>query len=399
MTDGSISVGGVGTITKSDVSTGNGVIHVMDGIIFPSDLLQTFRKLEVRSGFFSRGNSTATNTFNNNPNLQPTVGQALGSQPQFGFSRRDNRGQPLVVVDTRSGNLAIPTRSREQDVELDRRMEKEAPRAGEEEQESTVRFYRWLQKSGFMDVLNNTGNNYTVVLPVDRAVNRLPAKYQKALEENPKQLENLLMYHIIPGVVNLTRVRDDEGIPTVSGRDIRVKIYPSHKKDGTNTTSLSGAQMIGDAKTSNGKVRFLITDRVMYPPQGNLYDVISRSPILKSLTNLIKVANLEAGLSDTGPFTLFAPSDEAFMKLPAESLEYLAHDPQSSRAFLLRHIVQPVIFTSSIPLDNSTVLESTTGERLELIRNKDVVKVDGVGIKYADITATNGVIHVLDHVL
>jgi len=250
-----------------------------------------------------------------------------------------------------------------------------------------------------MDVLNNTGNNYTVVLPVDRAVNRLPSKYQKALEDNPRQLESLLMYHIIPGPINMSRLRDDDGIPTVSGRDIRVKIYPSHKNDGTNTTSLAGAQVIGDTTTPNGKVRFLITDRVMYPPQGNLYDVISRSPILKSLSNLIKVANLETGLSETGPFTLFAPSDEAFTKLPPESLDYLAHDPQSSRAFLLRHIVQPVLFTSSIPMDNSTVLESTTGERLELTRSKDVVKVDGIGIKYADITATNGVIHVIDHVL
>src|SRR2546426_722072 len=168
------------------------------------------------------------------------------------------------------------------------------------------------------------------------------------------------MYHIIPGIVNMTRLKDEEGIPTVSGRNIRVSIYPSHKRDGKNTTSLSGAQVIGDSKTPNGKVRFLIVDRVMYPPQGNLFDVISRSPILKSLSNLIKVANLETGLSDTGPFTLFAPSDETFLKLPPESLDYLSHDPQSSRAFLLRHIVRPVIFTSSIPLNNSTVLESTT---------------------------------------
>ena len=89
-------------------------------------------------------------------------------------------------------------------------------------------------------------------------------------------------------------------------------------------------------------------------------------------------------------------------------------------AFLLRHIVRPIIFTSSVPVGNSTVLENTAGERLEMFREagkinrasrfinhdhnliifvSDRVKIDGVGVMYADITATNGVIHVIDHVL
>lgn len=424
ITDGSITVNDVAVVQRADIATGNGVIHVIDSVLIPAELVSTFRQLESRSLFNSvvtRQPSLTTTASNRNSQLQrdqPSV------RPSFGFtanmeqqqSRRQQQGRRDRSFD-QSANFAVRTGSAGNNNIKNSPADREAlaaeaasaPRSKEDE--TAVRFYRWIKKSGFFDVLNNTGNNYTVVLPIDRAVNRLPIKYQQTLETNSRQLESLLMYHIIPGVVNLTRLKDEDTIPTVSGKDIRfnritntsasnvtTSVKPANETALPNVT-FSGASLVGEECVSNGKIKFLLVDRVMYPPQGNLFDVISNSPILKSLANLIKVAGLEAGLSDTGPFTLFAPSDEAFQKLPLESIDYLSHDPQSSRAFLLRHIIRPVLFTSSIPIGNSTVIESTTGERLQIIREKDVVKVDGVGIKYADITATNGVIHVIDHVL
>lgn len=371
----------------------------------PSDLATTFRRIEARN-FFSRQPQF------NSPGIQsdqPQGGTTLGSsstgatsgsgltRPRFGFSRRDSRNQGSPAVE-RSGGLAIGGqrgRTGDNSLESIAAAVAEAPLAGGSE--PTTRFYRWLHKSGFMNVLNNTGNNYTVVLPIDKAVNRLPLKYQQTLERDNKQLESLLMYHIIPGAVNMSRVKNEDVLPSVSGRDIRVTTYNSSNNE--TKISLSGAAVINDTTSKNGKIRFLMTERVMYPPQGNLQEVISRSPILKTMTSLVKVAQLEAGLSDVGPFTLFAPSDDAFSRLPSDSLDFLSNDPKSARAFILRHIVRPLVFTSSVPIGNSTVVESTTGERLEIFRERDLVKVDGVAIKYADITATNGVIHVIDHVL
>ena len=109
------------------------------------------------------------------------------------------------------------------------------------------------------------------------------------------------------------------------------------------------------SEIENGRIQFVIVDRVMYPPQGNLFEIISKSPILRSLTNLVNVANLQTELAVSGPFTLFAPSDEAFNKLTPESIGYLSHDADT---------VRPIVFTSSVPVGNSTVIENTAGERL-----------------------------------
>lgn len=163
------------------------------------------------------------------------------------------------------------------------------------------------------------------------------------------------MYHIIPGSVNMSRLKDEDTIPTVSGKDIRFNKYQSkegeesnqggqvgrnrgqsdrHQKSNSSISTLltlSGAPVVGMSEIEEGRIQFVIVDRVMYPPQGNLFQIISKSPILRSLTNLVNVANLQTELSVSGPFTLFAPSDQAFNKLTPESIGYLSHDAESSR--------------------------------------------------------------------
>lgn len=410
-------------VNTADIATGNGVIHVIDSVLMPPELASTFRKIEARS-LAKAAAAAAREPTTRTSSLQRD--EAPSVRPAFGFSAPRERSANFAVRSgTRRGNeLSTSSTTRPDSSGIEREGPPKTP-----DGESSSRFYRWIKKSGFLEVLINAGKEYTVILPIDRAVNRLPLKYQQALETNSRQLESLLMYHIIPGSVNLTKLKDEDTIPTVSGKDIRFNRLSNDSSD-SNTTSaetttvpttrspsrdpngllkndttsvpkvtFSGAGLMGQANETKGKIVYLLVDRVMYPPQGNLFHVISSSPILKSLANLIKVSGLESGLSETGPFTLFAPSDQAFEKLPLESTEYLTHDSQSSRAFLLRHIIRPVLFTSAVAIDNETVIESTTGQRLQLVREKDVVKVDGVPIRYADITATNGVIHVIDHVL
>lgn len=392
LADGSININDAGSIEKGDITTGNGVVHVIDGVLLPSDLASTFRRIEART-FFARQPQ-----FNSPPatGVQSDQASPVTTRPTFGFTRTRPVSPASNGAVERSAGLAIsPSQGRPGDNSIPESVLSEAPVANGNE--PTARFYRWLHKSGFLNVLNNTGNNYTVVLPIDKAINRLPIKYQQTLDRDAKQLESLLMYHIIPGVVNMSRLQNEDVLPSVSGRDIRISTFNGSKNE--SKIALSGATVINDSKSSNGKIRFLMTERVMYPPQGNLNDVVSRSPILKTMASLVKIAQLEAGLADVGPFTLFAPSDDAFASLPNESLQFLMKDPKSARAFLLRHIVRPLVFTSSVPIGNSSLVESTTGERVEIFRERDLVKVDGVAIKYADITATNGVVHVIDHVL
>lgn len=238
----------------------------------------------------------------------------MPSRPVFGFSRRELSNAP---ADPRSGA------------------------SGPNQQHLTAyRFVRWLQKSGFMDVLNSTQSNYTLILPTDKAVNKLPLKYQQSLDENKKQLEALLMYHIVPGSVNISRLRDEDTVPTVSGRDIRFNRYEVERENAREMLlTMSGAPIVAESGMNGGRMRFVVVDRVMYPPQGNLYEIISKSPILRSLTNLVNAANLQTELSVSGPFTLFAPSDDAFNKLSSDSIAYLSHDAESSRGMYHHHMM------------------------------------------------------------
>ena len=366
--DGKVVINDGPIVTASDISTGNGVIHLLNGIVFPPNLLVTFKQLEART-FFNRQPVLNEGRLVNQRNSQLAIRGAASGQVKPLLRDRNNKPIPGLS----KPDVATST--------------------------NATRFYRWLQKSGFMDVLNNTKSNYTIILPTDKAVNKLPLKYQTSLEQSSKQLESLLMYHIIPGMVNMSRLKDEDTLATVSGKDVRFNRYQNQNESSTPLLTVSGAPIVGMSEIENGRIQFVIVDRVMYPPQGNLFEIISKSPILRSLTNLVNVANLQTELAVSGPFTLFAPSDEAFNKLTPESIGYLSHDAESSRAFLLRHIVRPIVFTSSVPVGNSTVIENTAGERLEMFREPDRVKIDGVGVMYADITATNGVIHVIDHVL
>lgn len=195
---------------------------------------------------------------------------------------------------------------------------------------STGRFYRWLQKARFLDQINQSDANYTVILPNDVAVSKLPANYIQNLESNPRRLQALLMYHVIPGSVDISRLRDEDTLATVGGKEIRFNKYTSDQLNDSILT-LSGAPVVGEKTENNGRVRFITVDRVLYPPQGSIFEVITRSPILKSLRNLVRIANLDTELSVSGPFTLFAPSDAAFNKLSTESLGYLSQDAESSR--------------------------------------------------------------------
>ena len=176
-------------------------------------------------------------------------------------------------------------------------------------------------------MLNNSKSNYTIIIPTDGAVDKLPKKFLDKLQDK-RQMEALLMYHIVPGTFNISKLNDEDTIPTVSGQDIIVNKYRSNRVE---FVTMSGSPIVAESRADYGNLKLYAVDRVMYPPQGNLYEIITKSPILKYLQSLINVANLQTELSVSGPFTLFAPSDDAFKKLSLESIGYLFHDAESSR--------------------------------------------------------------------
>lgn len=116
-----------------------------------------------------------------------------------------------------------------------------------------------------------------------------------------------------------------------------------------------------------------------------------------TLTSLVEQAGLAETLSDEGPFTVFAPTDAAFAKVPQETLDSLAADPEALKAVLLYHVVDGEARATDVAELSSA--KTLNGESVELETTDGGVKVNDAKVVQADVTASNGVIHVIDEVL
>ncbi|MBI1296100.1 SH3 domain-containing protein [bacterium] len=136
------------------------------------------------------------------------------------------------------------------------------------------------------------------------------------------------------------------------------------------------------------------------PAQAQIDLVQTASAIsdFSTLVTAVDVAGLVEVLSGDGPFTVFAPTNDAFNALPAGALDALLTDPQGALSqVLLFHVVSGRVNAADIS-DGLTV-ETAQGEELVFAVDGDSVTVNGVNITLTDVEASNGVIHVIDAVL
>jgi uncharacterized surface protein with fasciclin (FAS1) repeats len=116
----------------------------------------------------------------------------------------------------------------------------------------------------------------------------------------------------------------------------------------------------------------------------------------ETLVTAVKAAGLVDVLSGEGPFTVFAPTDEAFAKLPDGTLEALLADKEKLTAILTYHVVPGKVTAKDVMKLKSA--KTVQGKELT-IDTSNGVKVDGATVIKADVAASNGVIHVIDTVL
>ena len=115
-----------------------------------------------------------------------------------------------------------------------------------------------------------------------------------------------------------------------------------------------------------------------------------------TLAAAVKAAGLDEVLSNDGPFTVFAPTDEAFAKLPEGTVEKLLNDPEQLKAILLYHVASGRVASSDVvKLDSAETLNG----QMVMIDSADGVKINGAQVVTADVMADNGIIHVIDTVL
>ncbi|HZF78284.1 MAG TPA: fasciclin domain-containing protein [Rubrivivax sp.] len=132
------------------------------------------------------------------------------------------------------------------------------------------------------------------------------------------------------------------------------------------------------------------------PAPTSIVDTARRTPQLSTLSKLINDAGLADTLRGAGPFTLFAPSDDAFRALPAKTLADLSADAALLKSVLSYHVVPGNLSSRDAKTDN---LKTVQGANIAIAKAGNFVTVEDAVVQQADVAATNGVLHVIDKVL
>lgn len=128
----------------------------------------------------------------------------------------------------------------------------------------------------------------------------------------------------------------------------------------------------------------------------DIVDTAAATPTFSTLTNALKAADLVTALKGTGPFTVFAPTDEAFKKLAAGVLDDLLKDKAKLAGVLNFHVVAGKILSKDV---RSSDVKTVQGTTIKVVSANGGVTVNDAKVTTADIETTNGVIHGIDTVL
>jgi uncharacterized surface protein with fasciclin (FAS1) repeats len=125
-------------------------------------------------------------------------------------------------------------------------------------------------------------------------------------------------------------------------------------------------------------------------------DTIARDPQLSTLSGLVQQAGMTETLKGSGPYTVFAPTNEAFKEVPAKTMDALSHDPAMLKAVLGYHVLPAKLMAADV---TNSKAKTAQGANLELAKSGGIVTVEDAMVQTADIVATNGVVHTVDRVL
>ncbi len=126
-------------------------------------------------------------------------------------------------------------------------------------------------------------------------------------------------------------------------------------------------------------------------------DTLAAMPELSTLNSLVVKAGLTDTLKGTGPFTVFAPTNAAFAKVPAKTMEDLGKDPARLKAVLTYHVIPAKVMATDVK--NNSNVKTVNGANLGVSKAGTFVTVEDAMVEKADMAAANGVVHVIDSVL
>ena len=249
--------------------------------------------------------------------------------------------------------------------------------------------------AGLVDALSGEGP-FTVFAPTDAAIVALTEALEITADEllALPNLGDILQYHVVGAEAYSTDLSDGQMIETLVGEDVTVSITA----DGV---FINDAQVtVADIAADNGVVH--VIDAVLLPPApptNTVVDIIVNSEDHTLLEAAVGAAGLVDALSAEGPFTVFAPTDDAFTAL-TEALDVTVDELLAYPllpAVLQYHVVGAEAYSTD--LSDGQEIETLLGEDVTVSITADGVFINNAQVIVADLAADNGVVHVIDAVL
>jgi uncharacterized surface protein with fasciclin (FAS1) repeats len=247
-----------------------------------------------------------------------------------------------------------------------------------------------LSAAELVETLQGDGP-FTVFAPTDDAFAKLPEGTVDGLLQDIPTLKNILLYHVVPGKVMAADVVKLDSASTASGESVRISTV-------SRSVMINEAKVVvTDIEASNGVIH--VIDAVILPPQksASLVDVAREDGRFTTLLAALDAAELADTLRGVGPFTVFAPTDDAFSKLPEGTIESLLQDIPTLKNILLYHVVPGKVMASDVVSLSSA--SAANGQALTVRKRGNGVMLNDANIIITDIEASNGVIHVIDAVV
>ena len=211
-------------------------------------------------------------------------------------------------------------------------------------------------------------------------------------DEENETLVDMLLYHVLPGEVPASAVTDGLVAQMANGENATFTV-----------DSESGVIMIQDAAVTTGNVFASngivhIVDKLVLPSTPDIPATAQSTGVHNSLVAALTQANLVTTLQGDGPFTVFAPTDQAFIDAGIDLSTFDTDDEIATLVDILTYHVVPGQIMSTDLVDGGTAQTVNTDE-ITFTVSADGVMVNGANVTLADVTASNGVIHVIDKVL
>lgn len=252
-----------------------------------------------------------------------------------------------------------------------------------------------VSKAGLVSALNDSAKTYTVFAPTNDAFSKLLSDLGATLDDlSAETLSPILLYHVVSGYVPSSEVKAGY-IPTLStafGKNVSLQVSVS---DGVKLNN-SVKVIATDVVATNGIIH--VIDKVLLPP--TVVDIAQQNPMFSTLVLAVIKADLAGTLSGEGPFTVFAPTNDAFSAL-FNQLNVSGVDALSKEALtpiLLAHVVSGNV--QSGDLSSGSVPTLNASKSLDVAVSGSAVTIDGsVNVIKADVQGKNGVVHVIDKVI